>query len=93
MDLSEAGICKISSLLVALKRSRTVGIHCVGGKEIGVSISAGSNYDGMGAEALELTGNQVAGDYTLSLSVHHYEVEHLVPGICLYGTGCNFFVE
>ena len=93
MDLRETGIGEISASLIALKGGGTVGIHSVGGKEIGISISSGGNDDGMRAEALELAGDEIAGDDTLGLAVHKYEVEHLVTGITLHRTGGNLAVK
>ena len=93
MDLCEAGICEESTLPVALHCRRTVGIHCVGGKEIGVSITAGGNDHGVRAEPFELAGHEVAGDDTLRLTVDDDEVEHLVAGIGLHASVGNLLVQ
>ena len=65
MDLRKAGIGKECTLLVALPGCGSVGVHRVGREEVGVAVSAGRKYHGMGAEALQFTGNEVAGDNAL----------------------------
>lgn len=47
----------------------------------------------MGAESFKFSGNKVAGDDTLSLSVNNYKIKHLMTRIALYRTGCNFLVK
>ncbi len=93
VDLSEAGISEICTLLIALPCGRTVAVHGVGGKKIGVAISAGGDHYGMGSEPFKLSGNKVSGYDTLCLSVDDDEVKHLVARITLYGTCCNFLVQ
>ncbi len=93
VDLGKAGICKESALAVCLHCGRTIGIHCIGGKEIGVSVTAGSKDNGMCAEALNFTGNEVTGDDTLCLTVNYHKIKHFMPGITLHGTCCYFLVQ
>ena len=93
VDLREAGISEISTLTIALHGSGTVAVHGVRGQEIGISIATRRNHDGVGAEALQLTGHEVAGDDTLGLAVHDHEVEHFMTGICLHAAIRNLLVQ
>ena len=93
MDLREAGIGEECTPLIALKGCGAVGIHGVGGKEIGISISSGSDDNSVCTEALEPSGDEVAGDDTLGLTVYQHEVEHLVARITLDGTCSNLAVQ
>ena len=93
MDLRKAGIGEEGSLLVALPGGGTVGIHRIGGKEIGISVAAGSEHHRMGAETLDFTGHEVAGDDSLGLAVDDHEVQHLVTGIALDGSCGDFLVQ
>ena len=93
MNLREAGIGKEGTLPVALHQSRSVGIHCIGGKEIGIAISAGSKHNSVGTETLQFAGNKITSYNTFSLTVDNDEVEHLVAGITLDCAGGNFLIE
>ena len=93
VDLREAGVCEESALAVGLHRGGAVGVHRVRGQEIGISVTTGSEDHGVGAEALDLTGHEVAGDDTLRLAVDDDEVQHLVARIALHGAGGDFLVQ
>ena len=93
MDLREARIGKEGALAVALHGSGTVRIHGIGAQEISVSIAASGDDDGMRPEPFQLAGSQVAGDYTLRLTVNHHKVQHLVPRITLHRAGRNLTVQ
>ena len=93
VNLGEAGICEIRSLLVALQSGGTVAVHGVGGQEIGVSIASGGDYHGVGSEPLELSGDKIAGDDTLRLTVDDHEIEHFMAGIGLHGSVGYLLVE
>ena len=47
----------------------------------------------MGAEALQLAGDEVAGDDTLGLAVHDHKVEHLVARVGLDAAVGNLLVQ
>ncbi len=93
VNLSEARICEICSLLVALPCGRAVAVHGVGGKEVGVAIATCGDHNGMGTESLKLAGHEVAGDDTLCLSVDDDEVKHLVARITGHGSSGDLAVE
>ena len=81
MDLREARISEICTLLPALYGCRTVAVHCIGGKEICVAVTTGCDNYSVCTEPFELTGYKVAGYDTLCFTVHDYEVQHLVARI------------
>ena len=93
MDLGKARICKESALAVCLHCGRSIGVHCIGGKEIGISVTAGSKHNGMSAKTLNLTGNKVTGNDTLGFTIYNHKIKHLMTGIALYGTCCNLLIE
>jgi len=93
MNLRKARISEICTLLVALPCGGTIGIHGISREEEGTAVASGSDYYGMRAESLELTGNEVAGDDTLGLAVDDDEVEHLVARITLYSPGRDLTVK
>ena len=93
VDLREAGIRKVGALLVALPCGRTVRIHRVGRQEENVAVTARCNHHGVCTEALDLTGNQVAGDDTARLAVDHHEVQHFVTRITLHVATGNTAVQ
>ena len=47
----------------------------------------------MCTESFKFTGNEVAGYYTLCLTVNYYKIQHFVAGIALYGTCSYLFVK
>ena len=93
MDLREAGIGEACALAVALECSRAVRRHGVGREEEYVAVSARCDHDGVCAVALDLTGDEVAGDDALGFAVLHDDVEHLVTGIALHRAGGDLLVE
>ena len=93
VNLCETRVCEISTLLPALYSCRTITVHSVRRKEICISITTCSDNHCVCTEALELSGNEVTGDDTLSLTVNHYEVEHLVTRVALNGTRCYLTVK
>ena len=93
VNLGKAGIGEESTFLIALPGGGAIGIHCIRGEEIGVSITAGSNHHGMGAKALQLTRYEVTGDDTLCLTVYQHQIQHLVTRIALHGTGGNLTIQ
>ena len=54
---------------------------------------AAARPDGMSGIALEGASDEVAGDDTLRLTVHHHEIQHLMTRICCHAAGRNFLVE
>ena len=93
MDLRKAGVGKESTLAISLHRRRTVGIHCVRGKEIGISITTGSKNYCVRTKAFDIAGYEVTRDDTLRLTVDNDEVKHFVTRITLHGSCCNFLIQ
>ena len=93
MDLGEARVCEECTLLVALPCCGAVAVHCVGGKEIGVSVTSGSYYDCVCAESLDFSGHEVSGYDTPGLTIDENHVEHFVTRIRLDGTLGNLTVQ
>ena len=87
VNLNVRGICKVSTLTIALYGSRTVTTHSVGREEIGVAVTASSDDNGISAEALQLTCCQVLGNDTTSAAVDDDHILHLIAGIELYLAG------
>ncbi len=54
VDLNVSGVCEESTLAIASHSSRYVATHCVGRKEVCVAVAAGSDYDCVSCETLEL---------------------------------------
>ena len=93
VNLCKAGICEESSLLIALPCRRSVRIHCVGRKEISISITSRCKYNSMSTESLYFTGNKVARNYTLCLTIDNYKIKHLMSRVTLDSSGSYFFVK
>ena len=58
-----------------------------------ISVASGGDHDSVGSESFKLSGNEIAGDDTLCLTVDDHEVEHLVAGIGLDGAVGYLLVE
>ena len=93
MDLCKARVGEECSLLVTLDCSGTVAVHCVGGKEICIAITAGCDHDCMGAESLKFSGHKISCYDTLCLTVDDDKVKHLMSRIACDGTCGNLSVE
>ncbi len=63
---------------------RAVAGHGVGRQEVGVAIAAGGDDHSVGAEALELAGDEVLGDDAAGTAVDDHDVVHLVAGVHLH---------
>ena len=93
MDLREAGIAEKRSFPIALHGCGTIAVHRVRRKEISISIAAGGNDHGMGAETLQRTRDEVARDDTLRLAVDEHQIQHLMARIGFDGTGSNLLIQ
>ena len=93
VDLREAGVGEAGALAVALECGRTVRCHGVGRKEEYVAVSACGDHYGVCTVALDLTGDEVAGDDTLCLAVLDDDVEHFMARIAFHRAGCDLLVE
>ena len=93
VDLREARVAEEGALAVALHRGGAVAVHGVGGEEIGIAVAARRDHDGVGAEALQLAGDEVAGDDALGLAVDDHQVEHLMTRVGLDAAVGNLLVQ
>ena len=89
VNLHVAGVGEEGSLAVAGDGGGAVATHGIGGEEVGVSVTAGTDNDGMGSETLNLSGHKVACDDSACTAVDDDHVEHLITGIELYGAGVH----
>ena len=83
MNLREAGVGKVSTLLPAGAGSAHVAAHSIGGKEEHAAVATGSEQHGITGIALDLTGHHIAHHDTLGVAVYHYKVHHFSAGVHL----------
>ena len=81
VNLNIRGICKVSTLTIALNGSRAVTAHGVGREEVGISVTTSSDNNSVGAEANQLTSRQILGDDTTSATINDDHVFHLITCI------------
>ena len=93
VNLNVRGICKISTLTIALNSGCTVTTHSVGRKEIGVTITTSSDDYGVGTEANQLTCAEIFGDDTTSTTINDHHIFHLITGIELHLTSLNLTAQ
>lgn len=84
MNLYIAGVGEIGTLAVGLNGGGAVATHGVGGKEVGIAVTAGGYDNGVCAEALKFAGNEVLGDDAACATVDHHDVFHLIAGVELH---------
>ncbi len=84
VNLNVRGICKVSTLAIALDGSGAVATHSVGAQEIGVTVTASSDDHGVGAEANQLTSCQILGDDTTGATIDDDHILHLIAGVEFY---------
>ena len=89
VNLNVGGVGHVSALAVALNGSRAVAAHGVGGEEVGVAITTGSNDDSVGREALQLTCDEVLGDDAAGTAIDDDDVFHLIAGEELHLAGLH----
>src|SRR3712207_2859555 len=89
VNLNIAGVGEIRALTIGLDSGCTVATHGVGRKEVSVTITTGSDYNGIGREALQLTCNEILGDDTACVAVNDHEIFHLVTCEQLHFTGMH----
>ena len=77
VNLGEAGIGEQRAALVRAPDGGGVAALGVGGEVVDVAVAAGAEHDGVGEVALDLAGDQVAGDDAARAAVDHDQVEHL----------------
>lgn len=83
VDLDEAGVCEISAAAGAAPRRGDVGVSCVRGEIINVSVAAGAEEHGVGDVAFDGAGGQVSGDDAAGFAVDDDQVEHFLAGVHL----------
>ena len=93
MDLCEVRIAKEGSFFIYLPGCAAIGIHCIGGKEENVSVSAGGDDYGMAKMPLKLSADQVSCNDTPCLAINDHQVHHLPSGKELNGTFVNLFTQ
>ena len=91
LDVRRIG--EVGSLAVAGHSGRAVAAHSVGRKEVCVAVSAGCDYDGIGAETLQLAGDEVLGDDTACTAVDDNHVLHLIAGVELHLAGLDLTAQ
>ncbi len=91
VDLNETGVSEVSTLAVSLQGSGAVATHSVGGEEVGVAVSAGSEADSVSRVALELAGYQILGNDTACATVDDDDVLHLGTRVELYSAAVDLF--
>ncbi len=80
VNLYVGRIGKDGTLAVALYGSGAVATHRVGRKEVGITVTARSNDDGIGREAVQLACDEVLGNDATGATVDDDEVFHLITG-------------
>ena len=93
VNLHVRGVSKHCTLAVALNGSGAVAAHGVGREEIGVAITAGSDDNGIGREALQLARRQVLGNDTTGAAVDDDHVFHLIAGEELHLAGLHLSTQ
>ena len=76
MDLDITRIGKKSAFLMCPPYGVYIGIHGVGGKEIGIAVSAGCHYYGMSSMTFHLTGNKISDHNPPGMSINNNNVQH-----------------
>ena len=98
VDLDIAGVGEGGAAAVADPGGGAVAVHGVGGEVVDVAVAAGAEDDGVGGIALELAGDEVAGDDAAGAGLavlvgHDDEVHHLVPLVEGDGAAGNLAAE
>ena len=83
VNLGEAGVSEVGTLLPAGAGSAHVAAHGVGGKEEHAAITTGRQQHGVTGVALDFTSHHIAHHDTLGVAVDHYQVHHFGAGVHL----------
>ena len=83
MNLREAGVGKVGTLLPAGAGSAHVAAHGVGGKEEHAAIATGGEQHGITGIALDFAGHHIAHHDTLGVAIDHHQVHHFGAGVHL----------
>ena len=76
MDLRVAGIGKGRTTLEGAPCRGDIAASGIGGEVEGRAVAAGAEEDGVGGVALDLAGQEVAGDDALCVAVDQHNIEH-----------------
>ena len=93
VDLYKAGVSEPSALAVSLDSSCTVTAHGVGGEEVSVAVTTGSEADGVSGVALELACHEVLGDDATAAAVDDDDILDLRTRVELHGAVIHLFHE
>ena len=85
VNLHIRGVGKHGTLAVASDGGRCVAAHGVGREEVGVTVTAGTDYHCVSGEAFEFAGDEITRNDTACTTVDDYEVEHLVTRVEFHG--------
>src|SRR4026208_281080 len=77
MNLGEAGITKERATFISAIGSGDVATPCVGRKEKNISVATSSKNNGIAGEGIDFPGAQIAGDYSLGMTIDQNKIEHL----------------
>ena len=93
VNLNVRGICKVSTLAIALNGGGTVTTHSVCAQEIGITVSTSSDHHSIGAEANQLTCAEILGDDTTSATINDDHILHLITSVELHLTSLNLTAQ
>ena len=93
VNLDEAGVGEECALLVRLNERGAVAVHRVGGEEVGVSITASGEYDGVRAVAFDFAGDEVADDDAARFTVDENDIEDFATVVGLNLAQLNHAVK
>ena len=80
MDLGKTGIGKQCAFLIGPVAGGDIAGHGIGGKEKDIAVAAGAKDNGIGAMALDFSGNQIPDHDAPGLSVHQNQIQHFPAG-------------
>ena len=83
VNLGEAGVSEVGTLLPAGAGGAHVAAHGVGGKEEHAAIATGGEQHGITGIALDFAGHHITHHDTLGVAVDHDEVHHFGTGVHL----------
>ena len=83
VNLGEAGVSEVGTLLPAGAGGAHVAAHGVGGKEEHAAITTGGEQHGITGIALDFASHHIAHHDTLGVAVDHHQVHHFGAGVHL----------
>ena len=93
VDLRVARVAEVGTLAMGTPRSGDVAAHGVRRQEEDVAVTTGGQDDGVAEPLLDLAGDHVTGHDAAGTTIGNDELDHLVTGVHVDGSGMDLTLE